>query len=193
MKKKGKTPASEAAMLAAEIKGRMELWEELKEKGGSDPSWSDGVNMNLVRNHIISAKRQVKEICEGNGMPLPEEYSIPTPPETDRNYMARADEIRHAAGELLERCRADENYRNLVDVLPRLGAAEQQSLGAAARSVAWLGQCIENDDLVALRRIVCGDIPGRLARSAAKAKDWLDAEIVQMTVFDMGYENGRKG
>lgn len=44
--------------------------------------------MNLTRNHILSHKREIREICEENGMNLPEEYYLPTPPEVDNDYMA---------------------------------------------------------------------------------------------------------
>lgn len=50
--------------------------------------WPDGCNMNLTRNHIISYKRDIAELCEENGMPLPEEYFLKIPPEVDDNYMA---------------------------------------------------------------------------------------------------------
>ena len=45
--------------------------------------------MNLTRNHILSYKREIREICEENSIPLPEEYYFPTPPEIDNNYMAK--------------------------------------------------------------------------------------------------------
>ena len=44
--------------------------------------------MNLIRNHIISYKHDIREICEANNMPLLEMYYLPTPPEVDNNYMA---------------------------------------------------------------------------------------------------------
>ena len=44
--------------------------------------------MNLTRNHILSYKREIREIYEENSIPLPEEYYFPTPPEIDNNYMA---------------------------------------------------------------------------------------------------------
>ena len=43
--------------------------------------------MNLTRNHIISYKHDIREICEANNMLLPEGYYLPTPPEVDNNYM----------------------------------------------------------------------------------------------------------
>ena len=37
-------------------------WQDIFENGCSDPFWEDGVNMNLVRNHIIAWVRTLYEI-----------------------------------------------------------------------------------------------------------------------------------
>lgn len=66
----------------------VENWKHINEKGCNDPFWQDGCNMNLVRNHIIYYKREISRICEAEGLTLPDEYYIPTPPEVDNNYMA---------------------------------------------------------------------------------------------------------
>ena len=63
-------------------------WKYIQEHGCNDPFWPDGCNMNLTRNHIISYKYDIREICEENNIPLPEGYYLPTPPEVDDNYMA---------------------------------------------------------------------------------------------------------
>lgn len=83
-----KTPEQEINSLAADIIREVAAWEYKNENGCSDPFWPDGVNMNLDRNHIIHDKRQIEEICRENGLPLPEEYYIPTPPEVNDYYMA---------------------------------------------------------------------------------------------------------
>ena len=70
--------------LAAEIAN----WKYINQNGCNDPFWPDGSNMNLVRNHIIYYKHQIEQICKENGLQLPEEYYIPTPPEVDNGYMA---------------------------------------------------------------------------------------------------------
>jgi len=60
-------------------------WRNLYENDGSDPFWPDGVNLNLVRNHIIYYKRQIEETC-----PLymsHELYQRELPPEVDPNSM----------------------------------------------------------------------------------------------------------
>ena len=40
------------------------IWENLRVRGGQDPFWPDGVNMNLTRNHVIYAKRCLREMAE---------------------------------------------------------------------------------------------------------------------------------
>lgn len=64
-------------------------WKKIRDSGCSDPSWTDGCNMNLCRNHVISYKRRIREICSETGQPLPEEYYLPTPPEVSNRYMAK--------------------------------------------------------------------------------------------------------
>lgn len=46
----------------AELIREYEHWEYLKEFGGSDPNYDDGVNMNLTRNHIIHWKQSVSAL-----------------------------------------------------------------------------------------------------------------------------------
>ena len=44
-----------------ELKKAYAQWESLYKQGGSDPFYPDGVNLNLVRNHILYFKRQIEE------------------------------------------------------------------------------------------------------------------------------------
>lgn len=75
--------------LCRDIKREIVHWKYINQNGCNDPFWPDGCNMNLTRNHIIYAKNQIKEICNENNIPLPEEYYLQTPPEVDNNYMAK--------------------------------------------------------------------------------------------------------
>lgn len=85
---KKKTPDQELKILCRNIREEVGHWEYINQHGCNDPFWADGTNMNLTRNHIIYAKRQISEICEKNGIPIPEEMYIPIPPEVDDYYMA---------------------------------------------------------------------------------------------------------
>lgn len=88
MKQNAPNAESRIADLSSDIMIESEHWKAMKYQGCNDPFWADGCNMNLIRNHIISDKESIREICEENGMILPAEYYIPTPPEVDNNYMA---------------------------------------------------------------------------------------------------------
>lgn len=85
---KKKTPEQELKELCKEIRNEIDRWEDINRNGSNDPFWPDGCNMNLTRNHIIYAKRQIVQICEEHEMPVPEEIYLPTPPEVNDYYMA---------------------------------------------------------------------------------------------------------
>lgn len=84
-----KTLIKEKDAVIRDILQNLSRWEEIKDHGCCDPSWGDGVNMNLVRNHIIYDKRRLLKICEALQEPLPEEYYLPLPPEVDNNYLCK--------------------------------------------------------------------------------------------------------
>lgn len=71
-----------------EIPRELVHWEHLRVNGGQDPFYPDGSNMNLTRNHVIYAKRRLRELAAEHGWNLPEEYYFQTPPEVDDGYMA---------------------------------------------------------------------------------------------------------
>ena len=77
---------------AAALEESYARWECLYEYGGSDPFYEDGVNLNLVRNHIIYYKQILEK--ENNLFGLPDAYYRELPPKVDIRYMARPDEIR---------------------------------------------------------------------------------------------------
>lgn len=70
------------------IRQEIEHWKAINQNGCNAPFWSDGCNMNLTRNHIISYQRQLREICTENQLPLPDEYYFAVPPVVDNSYMA---------------------------------------------------------------------------------------------------------
>lgn len=84
-----RTLLQEKENVIRDILQNLHRWEEIKDHGCCDPFWSDGVNMNLTRNHIIYDKRRLLELCEALQEPLPEEYYLPLPPEVDNNYLCK--------------------------------------------------------------------------------------------------------
>ena len=69
-----------------EIRENMERYEELRQYGGTDPFWPDGVNMNLCRNHIIYLRKQIEQELKPEY--YPEEYYMVLPKEADPEYQA---------------------------------------------------------------------------------------------------------
>lgn len=86
MAKKKKTAAEELQELVEECAERYALWKNQRATGVSDPFWSDGENLNLVRNHIKYAKHRIKEHCAKHGMVIPAIYYRPMPPEMPNDF-----------------------------------------------------------------------------------------------------------
>ena len=84
---KKNTPEQQLKLLCSLIIRERAAWTFINENGCNDPFWPDGCNLNLTRNHIISYKRAIAELCEKTGMTLPEEYFLKVPSEVDDNYM----------------------------------------------------------------------------------------------------------
>lgn len=90
---------TQIATLEAGVQADVAHWHDLKANGCSDPFWPDGVNLNLVRNHIIYALRQIAEMRASDGqlslfdLPAPEVSDVMQdqciPPVVDDCYMAR--------------------------------------------------------------------------------------------------------
>lgn len=74
--------------LCEDIRTNVTVWKRYRDKGGSDPSWTDGDNMNLCRNHIIDDRRRIEEIIARDGIEPPAELLIPVPPEVSAEFMA---------------------------------------------------------------------------------------------------------
>ena len=86
--------------IQANIDERFQVWNHIAQNGCSDPGWPDGVNMNLVRNHIIYYygllhERQAAQV-QISLFDIPArtpERSIP--PEVPDNYMVAGCEHSH--------------------------------------------------------------------------------------------------
>lgn len=84
---KAKNGKDELEKYRKELVEDIERWQYINEHGCNDPFWTDGSNMNLVRNHVIYHKRIIFNICQEAGMPLPDEYYMATPPLVSNYYM----------------------------------------------------------------------------------------------------------
>lgn len=135
----------------AELEELYERWDHLYEHGGSDPTWSDGSNGNLLRSHIIYCKRKIEE--ENSLFLLPDCFYREIPPELPNDYMARADEIRENARKAMEIIDADENLKFVREQSKSLSEKQLKRLciPAVIGYAESLRLAISEDDLIAMR------------------------------------------
>lgn len=140
--------------LAKELEASFERWEYLKEHGGSDPFYADGVNMNLVRNHILYYKGKMVEEYGKDYDRYPEIFYREVPLEADQNYIARAGEIKDGAAQALEYYISDPNFCYLLSNKDMLTEkeAKQISLHNVLGYASGLAKAIKDGDLVTMRR-----------------------------------------
>lgn len=86
---KKKTPEQQVTEYAQEIVKSISHWQDIHKNGCYDPGWPDGVNLNLVKNHVIYYKREIKRLCIEFDLTVPQEVYLPTPPIVDNNYFAK--------------------------------------------------------------------------------------------------------
>ena len=138
---------------AAELEKEYARWDEVFTRGGSDPFWTDGVNLELTRNHILHYKEQLAK-QDNSLFGLPDIYYRETPPEVDPNYMARPDEIRENARKAMKIIDADENLKFVWEQAPHLSEAQykQFCIAAVINYAENLRRAIAEDDLIIMRR-----------------------------------------
>lgn len=135
------------------------------QNGCSDPFWPDGVNLNLVRNHIRSYKKQIESLMEQESEVIslfpcsyPDIYFRETPDEVSNDYMAKTDEIRARANQQIALYEKDPNFQYCLEnhdkVFPGGETKATKAAGLHMHVTAVLSRyrhCIETDDLVAMR------------------------------------------
>jgi len=82
---KKKTPEEEMEELVRSIRREFEDWKKVKKRGTTDPSYPDGVNLNLIRNHIFYDQARLKELCKKK---CPPEARMKPPRKVSETYMA---------------------------------------------------------------------------------------------------------
>ena len=80
MAKRKLTPAEQLQHHVDECVKRYAHWEAERRDGCVDPNWADGTNLNLVRGHIICAKKKIRHTCEEFGLVIPAIYFRALPP-----------------------------------------------------------------------------------------------------------------
>ena len=85
---KNKNKAIISMDLEAILMSEYSRWKHIFEFGCSDPSWCDGVNINIVRNHILYDKKVVEEVLKDNYIAYPDVYFYPDPVELPNDFIA---------------------------------------------------------------------------------------------------------
>jgi len=147
----GKKPKEDYGM---SLQKAYESWNYLREHGGNDPFYEDGVNMNLVRNHIIYYKRKLEE---QNG-PFPECYYRKIPPETDMNYVTNSGEIKDLAREAMDAYLDSENLQYLYQAVNYMTREEKKAtcIVNVTGYAINLARAIRENDVVTMRRHAYG-------------------------------------
>lgn len=155
MAKKSKTPQEQMQETVAELVERYNRWQNLYKNGCFDPSYCDGVNLNLVRNHIQFAKRKIEKLVEEHKeLSFPAEYEkIEIPQEVSNDYMANPEKIIREAKETLSAMEEDENYKYLLSIKDDLTDKEKEKIcfSTVISYRKWLKDAIERNDFVYMR------------------------------------------
>lgn len=135
-----------------ELSERFDRWDDVYQNGCHDPSWPDGVNLNLIRNHIMYYKKAIEESMTYGA--LPDIYYREMPPEVDNSYIARAEEIRQNAKQTLS---AFENNPDIQYIKKKMCFVDgeflkKNSVGAVMGYETALKMAIESDNLITMRR-----------------------------------------
>ena len=161
-------------------------WQDVYKNGCNDPSWADGINLNLIRNHIIYDKIQLKESM--SEAELPELYFKELPPEVDVEYIAKKEEILKNAKAYYNACIHAEGWNRLEDAFDFLDEndQEQKSMRFLVSRVTWLKKYIENEKHVPMRT---HKIPTDMINKINKCAERLDELHIhgaeQLSLFQM--------
>lgn len=93
-------PLSDNDAIAARreyVRRELEHWQDIFTNGCSDPAWPDGCNLNLTRNHILSALRSLRDLGEDtSGEYVPPEVASGLMIPTGKWFKVRFDRFKQA-------------------------------------------------------------------------------------------------
>ncbi len=132
-----------------ELRKSFNRWEDIYINGCNDPFHTDGTNLNLVRNHILSFKRQLEE-----KKLYPEIYYKETPPEVDYKYMAKSEEIIDSANKILNIYLNNEDYQYLISNINRLNKTQLKEIThlTSLNYINGFKNAVVNRELVYMQR-----------------------------------------
>lgn len=201
MKKKSQLPQKSLDILVGNLQKSQKQWQDIYENGTHDPFYEDGMNLELVRNHIIFYRGKIRQLCEESGLPLPKEYYDELPPEVPRKFMARQEEIRKNGANALAELNSNEDYQYLQEIRGKLDEKTRNDfhVESVCCYVPALMRALEDDDLVEVRRYEYYNVfLDRIKDCANKirsadihfiepepAVEPIAEECVQMTMFEL--------
>lgn len=170
--------------LTATLEKDIAQWQEIHEFGCMDPTWSDGVNTNLCRNHIIYDRQIMQQ--EYPNEKKPDIFYKAIPEELPSDYMARKEEILAAAQKSLAVYQKNTDYRYLCDHYARVPQKEAQRmcLFAVMGYVKYLESAILSGDYITMRRHEFSErYLDSFQRAAQQLRGWTPPENEQLSMF----------
>ena len=163
-------------------------WQDVFDNGCFDPNWADGVNLNLVRNHILIEKKNISKLCEQEGFESPPILLREIPPKVDCGYMAKAEWLRKQGEIFLTKMEEDSSFQELQQEIRRL--SQNQKLRSEIQRIICestrLKRAVANDNLVDIRSLLRwqGEFFDNVAKALAVARE-LPTETHQLSLFDI--------
>jgi len=132
-------------------------WKEIYTYGSDDPNWSDGMNLNAIRRHIIDFKQQIESMFADED--YPESYFWPNPVEKNNDFMVNPNIILAEAKTVLHNYKNHLDYRWLIEHKAELreGDKGRDYIDTVLGHVARLEMAFVKNDIVYLRRHVKTD------------------------------------
>lgn len=165
---KKKTDAELLEEYIAELKKDYDRWEYILENGTSDPFWSDGANINLVRTHTLIGHKKIQELCEKAGIPLPDVSQREIPPEMPNDFYAKRDLIILKGKEIIEK------------VQQKYNPSEYEKDSLLVKCFNGLKSSLERDNLSYLRHRTFEDYQEYAEKSAKKLHDYAETSQGQL-------------
>lgn len=164
--------------LKEELEESFQRWDNELYSGGSDPYYSDGVNMNLLRNHIIAYKTQILETGE-----LPEIYHRKIPEELPESFMVQAEKIYQMAIDIFRQCRDDADYQFLCGLELNPKMERMAEVINALKNVRELEGAIKKQDYVVMRRYYDKPDFKKCRLIVERSSEKIEPKIEQMSLF----------
>lgn len=185
---KKQTPDEMLAQLTEEAIRSYDRWQFIYENGCSDPNWEDGVNLNLVRNHLIYYKREISKLCKEHGFEKTQVLFRKLPSRVPAHYMAKAADLKQQAAELLYEIESSRNYQCLLEWRKKISPKQSEEIGLTRflKRMHYDRHEYESDNFLAMRNFVHrSDYCKRQITELLQAAEKLPAESFQLTLFGM--------